>query len=230
MFTGIIEETGTVKSIRINGNLLKLGINSKNLVKDLRLGESVCVNGACLTVTDIEKSSFLVDVSQETVSKTNLGNLKISETVNLERALKASDRFSGHIVSGHVDATGTIKSISRSSDSLKMIISYPSSLFNYIVSKGSITIDGISLTVSSMNRDCFTVNIIPYTVKATTIAKKKVGDRVNLESDIIGKYVEKMISIPGLTLPVENAPGRLFKNGSMAGKMIEWPEGLSSCN
>lgn len=230
MFTGIIEETGTVKSIRINGNLLKIGINSKNLVKDLRLGESVCVNGACLTVTDIEKSSFLVDVSQETVSKTTLGNLKISENVNLERALKVSDRFSGHIVSGHVDATGTIKSISRSSDSIKMIIAFPSSLFNYVVSKGSITIDGVSLTVSNLSRDSFTVNIIPYTAKTTTIGKKKVGDKVNLESDIIAKYVEKMVTIPGLFLHMENNSGGIFQSGSLAGKMIEWPEGLSSCN
>ncbi|MEK7377207.1 MAG: riboflavin synthase [Candidatus Margulisiibacteriota bacterium] len=230
MFTGIIEEIGAVKSIRINGNLLKIGINSKHLVKDLRLGESVCVNGACLTVTDIEKSSFLVDVSRETALKTNLGSLKISENVNLERALKVSDRLSGHIVSGHVDATGTIKSISRSLDAIKITVACPRSLNNYIVNKGSITIDGISLTVSSVALDSFTVNVIPYTINATTIGKKKIADKVNLESDIIGKYVEKMIALPGLSMPLENHSGGLFKNGPAVVKIIDWPEGLSSCN
>jgi len=214
MFTGIIEETGTVKSIRINGNLLKIGINSKNLVKELRLGESVCVNGACLTVTDIEKSSFLVDVLPETASKTNLGSLKISENVNLERALKVSDRLSGHIVSGHVDVTGTIKGVSRSMDSIKLTVAYPRSLNNYIVNRGSITIDGISLTVSGIARDSFTVNVIPYTIKTTTIGKKKIGDRVNLETDILGKYVEKMFVAPGFSMPLDNHPADIFKSMS----------------
>ena len=214
MFTGIIEETGTVKSIRINGNLLKIAINSKNLVKDLKLGESVCVNGACLTVTDIEKSSFLVDVLPETASKTNLGSLKISENVNLERALKVSDRFSGHIVSGHVDATGTIKSITRCLDSIKMTVAYPRSLSNYIVDKGSITLDGISLTVSSLAHDSFTVNVIPYTIKTTTVGKKKIGDKVNLEGDILGKYVEKLFAAPGFAMPADNRAGDLFKSMS----------------
>jgi riboflavin synthase len=214
MFTGIIEDTGTVKSIRINGNLLKIVINSKNLVKELKLGESVCINGACLTVTDIERSSFLVDVLPETASKTNLGSLKIGENVNLERALKVSDRFSGHIVSGHVDATGTIKSITRCLDSIKMTIAYPGALNNYIVNKGSITIDGISLTVSSFNRDSFTVNVIPYTIKTTTIGKKKIGDKVNLEGDIFGKYVEKIFAVPGFSARIENHAADLFRSMS----------------
>ena len=230
MFTGIIEDIGTVKSIRINGNLLKIGINSKNLVKDLRLGESVCVNGTCLTVTDIEKSSFLVDVLPETASKTNLGSLKISENVNLERALKASDRFSGHIVSGHVDATGTVKSITRSLDSIKMTVAYPRSLNRYIVNKGSIALDGISLTVSSVTPESFTLNIIPYTIKTTTIGRKKIGDKVNLEGDILGKYIEKMFTVPGFSMPTEHHMEDLFKRSSAVSKILEWPEGFSSCN
>ncbi len=197
MFTGIVEEIGSVKSARFVSGLLKLEITSKELSRELKPGESVCVNGACLTVTGAKGPSFFVDITKETYSKTNLGALKASDPVNLERALKVSDRLSGHLVSGHVDSTGTIKGISRAFDAVKFTIVYPLSMSRYIIGKGSVTVDGISLTVSGLVRDSFTVNAIPFTLKGSTLGRKKIGDRVNLEFDMIGKYTEKMIAGKG---------------------------------
>ena len=197
MFTGIVEKIGTIKSARYASGIWKLGIASEELSKELKPGESVSVNGVCLTVTEAKGPLFFVDVTKETYSKTNLGSLKASDTVNLERALKLSDRLSGHLVSGHIDSTGTIKGLSRAPDAVKFTIAYPVSMAKYIVGRGSVAVDGISLTVSGLARDSFTVNAIPFTLNGSILGRKKIGDKVNLEFDLIGKYAERLISGEG---------------------------------
>ncbi|MCL6471597.1 MAG: riboflavin synthase [Firmicutes bacterium] len=194
MFTGIIEELGTTKSIRRAGKDFVIEIEAPSLVPELAIGDSVAVNGVCLTVTAKSDTSFTVDVMPETVAKTDLGELRVGEKVNLERALTLSARLGGHIVAGHVDAVGTIKSKVAEKNALLIKITAPESVTRYLIDRGSIAIDGISLTVMDYGDDYVSVSIIPHTAKVTTLGFKEPGDKVNLESDLIGKYVEKFLS------------------------------------
>ncbi|KYH35313.1 riboflavin synthase [Clostridium tepidiprofundi DSM 19306] len=191
MFTGLIEEIGIVKSINKGIHSAKISIHAKKVLNNLKIGDSISTNGVCLTVTQFDNCSFSIDVMPETMRKSNLKNLKIGSKVNLERALKLGDRFGGHIVSGHIDGTGIIKSFKKEDNATWISIKPPRELLRYIVYKGSITIDGISLTVAYEDDEIFNVSVIPLTGNETTLLTKKIGEEVNIECDIIGKYVEK---------------------------------------
>ena len=194
MFTGIIEEVGKIKSIKKGTKSVILEIAASKVLSDVKLGDSIAVNGVCLTVTSFSASSFTADVMAETCRRSSLGSLKIGSGVNLERAMQMNGRFGGHIVSGHIDGTGTVKSMEREDNAVWVTIQTDRKILNLIVEKGSITIDGISLTVAYVDDKEFKVSIIPHTAKETTLLTNKPGDTVNLENDIIGKYVEKLLS------------------------------------
>ncbi len=194
MFTGIVEDMGTVKELKTRTKEVLFTIETKNIdVKEIKLGESIAINGTCLTVTSIGNGTFTVEASHETLKRTNLSKLKIGSKVNLERSLKLGDRLGGHIVNGHVDGVGKLESIQRRGKSIELWFSLPKGLSTYVVEKGSITVDGVSLTANAVNGDRFSVNIIPYTQEATIFGKIKSGISVNIECDIIGKYVEKFV-------------------------------------
>ncbi len=193
MFTGIVEETGRVAAIKKSAKSCVLTISGKIIFDDLKPGDSVCVNGVCLTVTNLAGNTFTADVMSETLSRSSLGRLRTGSPVNLERAMRADGRFDGHIVSGHIDGTGTIVNIQKDDNAVWYTVAADSKLMRYIVEKGSIAIDGISLTVASVTNQNFSVSIIPHTAQNTTLPSKAVGDIVNLENDIIGKYVEKLM-------------------------------------
>ena len=194
MFTGIIEEVGTVKNIHRTGNSSFIEIEAKKILEGTQLGDSIAVNGVCLTVTYLSSSVFRADVMNETLSRSSLGSLKSGSPVDLERAMAANGRFGGHIVSGHIDGTGTISDISSDGIAVWYTISAAPDILRYIVEKGSIAIDGISLTVAKVTDNSFSVSIIPHTAAQTILGTKKIGDIVNLENDIIGKYVEKLMT------------------------------------
>lgn len=194
MFTGIIEDVGTVKGIQRGAKSVILTISSAKIVEGVRIGDSIAVNGICLTATTVSGDAFTADVMPETMKRTSLGELKPGSSVNLERAMPADGRFGGHIVSGHIDGTGVIKDITREDNAVWYTIGADSTILKYIVEKGSIAIDGISLTVAYVDDNVFKVSIIPHTLKETILGMKKIGDKVNLENDIIGKYVEKLLS------------------------------------
>lgn len=193
MFTGIVEETGSIKNIKRGAASAELSIEASKVLEDVALGDSIAVNGVCLTVTDFSGSMFTADVMHETLDRSSLGTLRPGSPVNLERAMKADGRFGGHIVSGHIDGTGHISNISRDDNAIWYTIDTSGDILRYIVEKGSIAIDGISLTVASVDESSFKVSIIPHTAANTILAVKKAGDVVNLENDIIGKYVEKLM-------------------------------------
>ncbi len=194
MFTGIIEEIGIVKTIHKSGSSSYIEISAKKILSDLHEGDSIAVNGVCLTVTFFDSSIFRADVMNETLSRSSLGDLKSGDPVDLERAMPADGRFGGHIVSGHIDGTGIITNIRRDGIAYRYTISSEKNILRYIVEKGSVAIDGISLTVAAVTDTDFSVSIIPHTAEKTVLSKKKVGDTVNLENDIIGKYVERMMT------------------------------------
>ena len=194
MFTGIVEDLGTVKNIKRKKNDVVFTFQVGNInLKEVILGDSIAVNGTCLTVTSLGKKTFTVDASKETLAKTNLGKLKVGKTVNLERALKAGDKMGGHMVNGHIDGVGKVKSRAEQGESYEFTFSVPKNLSKYIVEKGSVAIDGVSLTVNAVKGNNFVVNIIPFTQKATTFGQLRKGSSVNIECDIIGKYVEKFL-------------------------------------
>lgn len=193
MFTGIIEEVGKIKNISKTSSGILLTISADKVLRDCNLGDSIAVNGICLTVTKFDNDSFTVDVMNETVRKTTLYKLTQNSYVNLERAMLVNSRFGGHIVSGHIDGTGTISDIKKDGIAFIYKINTTKEITKYIINKGSITIDGISLTVVSVSDTSFTVSIIPHTMTVTNLGKKKIGDMVNLENDYIAKYVEKML-------------------------------------
>ncbi len=208
MFTGIIEEIGTVRNIKKGTRSASLTIECRKISDNLKLGDSVATNGVCLTVTNISGSSFSADVMNETLSKSSLGSLNIGSRVNLERAMLANGRFGGHIVSGHIDGTGKIASIKKDDIAIWFTIKASTNIMQYIIEKGSITIDGISLTVAIVTPDSFSVSVIPHTAKETTLSEKNIGSLVNLENDIIGKYIEKFThSSNGITKEFLNING-----------------------
>ena len=190
MFTGIVEEIGTVKSVQSK----VITIEASKIFDDLHLGDSVAVNGTCLTVSSFDNKIFNADVTQETLNRTNLGSLKNGSKVNLERAMTLSGRFGGHIVSGHIDGVGSIKSMKKDDNAIILIIEVPKHLMKYIVEKGSVAVDGISLTVASLTDNTFSIAVIPHTLKETVLYYKKEGDKVNIENDVIGKYVERLLT------------------------------------
>lgn len=196
MFTGIIEEKGRIVSIRRGMKSSVLQIAGSRIFGDLKIGDSVAVNGVCLTVTSMANGSFTADVMSETLNRSSLGELKVNSAVNLERAMAADGRFGGHIVSGHIDGTGTISKIERDDNAVWYTIKAPEKLMRYIVEKGSIAIDGISLTVAKTSRETFSVSIIPHTIQETILDTKGVGSIVNLENDIVGKYIERFLTWP----------------------------------
>lgn len=193
MFTGIIEECGRVKSLTISGSSGKIIIGAFKVLEGTNIGDSIAVNGVCLTVTDIGRNEFTADIMAETARRSSLSKLKPGESVNLERAMSANGRFGGHIVSGHIDGTGTIVSKIEEENAVWVQISTSSAILRLIVEKGSIAIDGISLTVAKVTQTTFSVSTIPHTRSATTLGERRPGDLVNLENDIVGKYVEKFI-------------------------------------
>lgn len=192
MFTGIIEELGKVKNLR-RGLTASLEIEAPKVLKDLRIGDSVSVDGVCLTATDITRATFKADVSPETLSKTTLGDLRIGGAVNLERPLVVGERLGGHMVNGHVDGVGVIRGKKREGNSFLLKVEIPKELAQYIVPKGSIAVDGVSLTIVDVTDGAFTTAIIPHTAKVTTLGIKGPGAKVNIEIDILCKYVEKLV-------------------------------------
>lgn len=196
MFTGIIEEVGSVASIRKGAHSCVLTVNASRVLEDVHLGDSIATNGVCLTVTSFTSHSFSADVMHETLNRSSLGSLHIGSPVNLERAMLAGGRFGGHIVSGHIDGVGTISSIKEDDNAVWYTVEAPSNILRYIIEKGSITLDGISLTVAKVTNSNFSVSIIPHTRAQTNLESKKVGDVLNLENDLVGKYVERLMLQP----------------------------------
>lgn len=195
MFTGIVEELGTVNNLVIGHKSAKLTITADRILQDVRIGDSIAVNGVCLTVTSFSKNGFCCDVMPETVNKTVLKTLIAGSRVNLERALRLDSRLGGHLVTGHVDGTGLISAKQPFDNAVLITISAEEDLLRYIIKKGSVAIDGISLTVVDCGDTWFSVSIIPHTLAVTTLNFKTIGDKVNLETDMIGKYVERMLGI-----------------------------------
>ncbi|OAQ21566.1 riboflavin synthase [Thermosulfurimonas dismutans] len=194
MFTGLVEGLGTIKKIRPKGGGLVLGIEAPFSLENTRVGDSVAVNGACLTVVALEGQIFEVDVSPETLMRTTLGELKVGDRVNLERALRLGDRLGGHLVTGHVDGIGRVVSRENKGNFFFFRIWAPSEVSRYLVEKGSVAVDGVSLTVNRVFGEEFELAVIPHTASLTTLGFRKSGDRVNLEADLLAKYVEKFLS------------------------------------
>lgn len=211
MFTGLVEEIGTIEKIKKGGKSVNLTIKAHKIFDDLKIGDSVATNGVCLTVTSISNNTFTSDVMNESIIRSNLGDLKSGSYVNIERAMLLNGRFGGHIVSGHIDGIGSIFKIIKEDIAVLYSIKTSENIIRYIVEKGSITIDGISLTVTKVNKDnTFVVSVIPHTIEQTILCKKKIGDKVNLENDVIGKYIEKFVAHKnekGITLDMINKYG-----------------------
>jgi riboflavin synthase len=193
VFTGIIEEIGTIRSVRKGNTSGSLTIEAGEILSGVKIGDSIAVNGICLTVTGLEGSGFTVDVMHETFDRSNGAMFQAGMRVNLERAMAADGRFGGHIVSGHIDGVGRVKRTWKDENAVWYEISAPAGILRYIVEKGSIAVDGISLTVAKAGTDSFQVSVIPHTRNMTTLSEKKRGDMLNLENDCIGKYVEKLL-------------------------------------
>jgi riboflavin synthase len=194
MFTGLVEEIGKIEYVRNGRDSCRFKIKADKIFSDLKIGDSVAVNGICLTAVTVENPFFEVDVMHETLNRSSLGEMKKGSCVNLERAMPANGRFGGHIVSGHVDGTGNIESFTKDDIAVIVKISASENLTRYIIEKGSVTLDGVSLTVVSVTDNYFTVSLIPHTAKETILLSKKIGDKINIECDVIGKYVEKLMT------------------------------------
>lgn len=193
MFTGIVEEKGKLLNKHLQGSSSFIKIGASKVLEGTRIGDSIAVNGVCLTVTAMDDSSFTADVMPETLRRTNLGDLYSMAEVNLERAMAADGRFGGHIVSGHIDGTGTVVSLVHEGNAVVVTIEAKPEILDLIIEKGSICIDGISLTVVAVTKESFSVSVIPHTGSETTLLDKKRGDKVNLENDVIAKYVQKLL-------------------------------------
>ena len=191
MFTGIIEEIGTVANIERGAKSSRITISAERIFDDLKIGDSVSVNGMCATAAEISGNTFIADIMAESMRRTNLGDLKKGSRVNLERAMQLNGRFGGHIVSGHIDGTGVIISQRREDNAVWLTVGAPENIMRYIIEKGSVAIDGVSLTVASVYSDAFAVSLIPHTAGETTLLSKRTGEKVNLECDIVGKYIER---------------------------------------
>ncbi len=204
MFTGLVEEVGVIESINKGPKSATIAIRAKEVLGDVKLGDSIATNGVCLTVTSFTSDGFEVDVMAETMRRSNLGNLSPGDKVNLERSLRLGDRLGGHIVSGHIDGTGTIEGFRQEDNATWVSINASPDILKYIINKGSIAVDGISLTVAYLDNECFKVSIIPHTDEVTTLLEKNIGDQVNLEVDMIGKYIERFLSLKEDNPPESN--------------------------
>ncbi len=193
MFTGIVEEMGRIRSVTLAGSSGKIAVRAEKVLEGTKIGDSIAVNGVCLTVTSLRRDGFTADIMAETCRRSNLGGGKPGDLVNLERAMAADGRFGGHIMSGHIDGTGIIRSCRREENAVWVSIETEPEILRLIVEKGSIGIDGISLTVAKVDERMFQVSVIPHTGEETTLLKKTPGDMVNLENDIVGKYVERLL-------------------------------------
>ncbi|WMJ77896.1 MULTISPECIES: riboflavin synthase [unclassified Sedimentibacter] len=211
MFTGIIEEIGNIQGIRKGKDSAKVTVKAFSVLEDANLGDSISVNGVCLTITSFSQNSFIADVMHETLNRSSLGTLRAGSPVNLERAMPANGRFGGHIVSGHIDGIGTISSITKDDNATWYTIKTSPNILRYIIEKGSIAIDGISLTVAKVHKESFSVSVIPHTATQTILSEKRTGDIVNLENDCIGKYVERLMNAPQSTSNI--TAGFLAKHG-----------------
>ncbi len=209
MFTGIVEEQGELLSMERGTASAVLSIRAKKVLEQTKVGDSIAVNGVCLTVTKLASDRFYADVMAETLRRSSLGELHVGGRVNLERALAAGERMGGHIVSGHIDGTGRILSVRTEDNAVWYRIAAEQRILRLIVEKGSVAIDGISLTVATVSSDSFEVSVIPHTREVTTLATKKAGDTVNLENDIIGKYVERLLQTTKEDTMSSTAPGGL---------------------
>lgn len=205
MFTGIIEEIGLIKGIKRGEKSSKIIIKANKVLAGTQLGESISTNGVCLTVTYVSKDTFEADIMAETLRRSNLSNLTIGSKVNLERALSLGSRLGGHIVSGHIDGVGEISSFIKEDNAIWITIKTECEILKYIVEKGSIAIDGISLTVAYVDSGLFKVSIIPHTGEETTLLTKNIGDTVNLECDVIGKYIEKLLRVEDKKIKSKNS-------------------------
>ena len=194
MFTGLIEEMGKILTVAKSAQGAKITIAAKKVLEDVLLGDSICTNGICLTVTSFDKDRFSVDVMAETMRRSNFQHIAPGDAVNLERALRVGDRLGGHMVSGHIDGVGVIKSYEKEDNAIWITIEAREDLLKYIIMKGSITIDGVSLTVAYVDQEKFKVSVIPHTKDMTTLLLKGTGSEVNLECDMVGKYIEKFMS------------------------------------
>ncbi len=219
MFTGLVEELGVLRSVRKGSDSALLTVEAKKVFDDLKIGDSVAVNGVCLTITDYEGKLMTADVMSETLSKSNLGDLRPGDKVNLERALRMGDRLGGHLVSGHIDGVGTIANKEVFDIAILITIAAPKEVMRYIIKKGSVAIDGTSLTVVDFADGQFKVSLIPHTAHATTLGHKKRGHSVNLEADIVGKYIERLLGYKTKDEPDNHNSGisfeLLMKNGFM---------------
>lgn len=194
MFTGLVEEVGVLQGTLRGRDSARLIIEARKVIEGMKVGDSIAVNGACLTVVAFDRRSFTADVMAETLAKTNLGLLRPGDRVNLERALRLGERLGGHLVTGHIDGVGKILSRREHDIAVLLDIEAPPEVMRYVVKKGSVAVDGTSLTVVDVDKDSFLVSLIPHTARQTTLGGKKPGDLVNLEADIIGKYVERFLS------------------------------------
>lgn len=193
MFTGIVEEKGIIERLDISGNSGKIRIRARKVLEGTKTGDSIAVNGICLTVVTFDETGFTADVMAETVRRSSLKSCRAGSEVNLERAMALGERFGGHIVAGHIDGTGVVREIRREENAVWIHISAPPEIMRYVIKKGSIAIDGVSLTVARVSDAGFAVSVIPHTGEETTLLGKCTGDTVNLENDVIGKYVEKLM-------------------------------------
>ncbi len=205
MFTGIIEGLGAIAAIRSSGRGKRLTIEADFALDQTNIGDSICVSGACLTAVKIEGKRFEVDISPETLQMTTFDKAKVGERVNLERAMRLSDRIDGHLVSGHIDGMGKIRQRETLGNAIIVTVEVPEMLTRYMIHKGSVSVDGISLTINTCDADSFSVSVIPHTAALTTIGFKNRGDRVNIETDMVGKYIEQFMS---------GMPGRSKRKGS----------------
>lgn len=194
MFTGLVEELGVIRALSRGPDSARLKIEAGKVLEDIKKGDSIAVNGVCLTAVDFDRGFFAADVMAETLDKTNLSRLSPGDRVNLERALRLGDRLGGHLVSGHIDGVGAITRLERHDIATLVTISAPAGVLRYIIKKGSVAVDGASLTVVDFGRDAFQVSLIPHTAHMTTLGFKKTGDTVNLEGDLVGKYIDRLIS------------------------------------
>lgn len=194
MFTGLIEEMGTVRAVTPGGGGAKVQIDASVVLSDVEIGASIAVNGCCLTVIDFDDSSWIADVVPETLQRTNIGALEPGNAVNLERPLAADGRYGGHVVQGHIDDIAAVSGVAELDDgSWVLSFTLPPSLTNYVVEKGSIAVDGVSLTVASVDSATFSIAVIPHTHEVTTLGRRNVGDTVNIEADVLAKYVERLV-------------------------------------
>ena len=213
MFTGIIEEIGVIRSIQKNALSAVIRIGADKILSDTHLGDSIAVNGICLTVTEFGKDYFCADMMHETMNRTSFAKIAIGSRINLERAMAANSRFGGHIVSGHIDGIGKIIEITKDDNATWFRIKADKKILRYIVEKGSIAIDGISLTVARVSDTDFSVSVIPHTKENTNLSERKIGDLLNLENDCIGKYVEKLLQTPKSESKSEISMEFLLQNG-----------------